>query len=817
MSIASLRVAFLVVLGVGLSTQVASAAEDQERQRFFERAAASLPPTSAGDRTLAPYLFVNGGDREHEVLPLKHTDVSIHVAGALANVHVAQTYRNDGKDTLEALYLFPLSTRAAVHAMRMTIGERVIEAKIREKQQARDTYEKARASGQSASLLEQLRPNVFQMNVANLQPGDELKIELSYVERIVPEAQVYELVFPTVVGPRYSNVSASQARADERWVENPYLASGVRAPQTLTIAASIDSAIPVADVQSPSHALTVHYASKQRAEIAVAGTEERGNRDFVLRYRLGGGKIETGALVSESGDEHFFSVTVAPPARVEPKQIVAREYVFLVDISGSMSGFPTRIAEKLMHELFASLRPQDSFNVLTFAGAIDALAEVSLPATRANVQLAASFLASRHAGGGTELLPALRRALALPRQQRTARVVAIVTDGYVSVEREAFDVVRGALGEANLFAFGIGRAVNRHLIEGLARAGSGESFVVDKPDAAEREAQRFADYIRAPVLTNVRVSFEGLQVYDVATAELPDVFAARPIVVQGKYRGATTGRVIVTGQTADGPYRATTELANAGIITDGSLAYLWARERLALLSDQAKPEELARDKLAVTALGLKYHLMTEFTSFVAVDSLQRRKGSSTVQQPLPTPSGVDSSSTLSGLAGSRHTRSSNGAMGYGLLGGGAGGGGSGAGGLGLGSIGTIGHGSGSGTGYGFGRGRVGKGALGAAAPTVTGSLDAELIRRHVRSYLGELTERLRSSLALRGTPGVTGRVMLKLVLRPDGKIADATIESSTLGDPILDALIVSMARTWVFPAVPGGGTTVINYPLVLAL
>jgi Ca-activated chloride channel family protein len=171
------------------------------------------------------------------------------------------------------------------------------------------------------------------------------------------------------------------------------------------------------------------------------------------------------------------------------------------------------------------------------------------------LQHALDILARESGGGGTELLPALRQALAMPSDRDRSRVFVIITDGYVAVEREAFELVRRNLSQANLFAFGIGSAVNRSLIEGLARAGQGEPFVVLEPSRAADEARRFRRVNEAPVMTRVAVRFEGLDVYDVTPLHVPDLFSRRPVVVFGKWRGEAHGALLVEGSTTQGLHR----------------------------------------------------------------------------------------------------------------------------------------------------------------------------------------------------------------------------------------------------------------------
>ena len=180
------------------------------------------------DKTLSPYFYVQGGEEGVDALPLESTTADVRIAGIIADVVITQTYKNEGNKTLEAIYIFPASTRAAVYKMVMRIGERTIAAKIDERAKARRDYEQARSEGKTASLLEQMRPNVFQMNVANILPGDIIKVELSYTELLVPTDNEYEFVYPAVVGPRYSNTLEADAAENDKWVKNPYLPEGQR-------------------------------------------------------------------------------------------------------------------------------------------------------------------------------------------------------------------------------------------------------------------------------------------------------------------------------------------------------------------------------------------------------------------------------------------------------------------------------------------------------------------------------------------------------------------------------------------------------------
>ena len=599
----------------------------------------------AADRTLSPYFFVHSDDPSVDKLPLKDTQVEIAVAGVIADVKVTQRYRNDGTRPIEAEYVFPGSTRAAVYGLTMTIGERRVVAQIKEKEQARAQYQAAKTAGKSAALLEQHRPNVFKMNVANILPGDEIAVELHYTELIVPTDSIYEFVFPTVAGPRYTTDRVAGTAPLDRWQSNPHLHAGVQPPGSFKLTATVNSGISLKEVGSPSHTVQVRFDGAQQAQIELpreGGNEA--NRDFILRYRLAGASIESGILLFEGARENYFLAMIEPPQRVTPAQIPARDYVFIVDVSGSMHGFPLNITKQLMRNLLTRLRPTDTFNVLLFAGSSLVLADAPLPATAENVRRGVEFIDSQQGGGGTELLPALRRALALPGTDASARSIVIATDGYVTVETEAFDVIRESLGQANLFAFGIGSSVNRFLIEGMARAGQGEPFVVTHDAEAEERAEALRRYIEAPVLTKARLSATGFEIYDREPAGIPDVLAQRPVIVFGKWRGPRRGQLTLRGVAGDGPFERSFELSKVRPDANNeALKYLWARARIARLDDYQKLAHDADRVKEITQLGLEYHLLTAYTSFIAVDEVVRNEkpaDTQTVRQPLPMPQGV---------------------------------------------------------------------------------------------------------------------------------------------------------------------------------
>lgn len=591
------------------------------------------------DKTLAPY-FVVQGDPNVDQLPLKDTRVEISVSGVIADVKVRQIYRNEGSRPINAAYVFPASTRVAVYSMRMQIGNEIIVAKIKEREKAKKEFEDAKEEGKSASLLEQERPNVFSMSLANIMPQEQVEIELRYTELLIPTDSVYEVVFPTVVGPRYASPQDGNKKED-KFVATPYQHQGQKPASELHISTRIFAGVPIYDLSCPSHQVYPQWQGQGVAQLTLDDADPfQGNRDFIVRYRLAGDQIASGLLLFQGKDENFFLYMAQPPQRIATEAIPAREYIFVVDVSGSMDGFPLNTSKRLLKDLIANLRPTDLFNVVLFAGDSQILSPQSLEANQANVAKAIGLLEQQRGGGGTELLAAMKDAMNLPRQDGISRSIVLVTDGYVSGEQGVFEHIRANLNSSNVFAFGIGGSVNRYLIEGVAKAGMGEPFIVTEETEAGAAAAKFREYIQTPVMTNIQVRSIGFDTYDVNPLHFPDLFAQRPIVLYGKWRGPVRGTIELTGRTGQGNFINSFDVASAQPDEGNSaLRYLWARSRIAELSDYGSSDVTEENAKAITQLGLKYNLLTQYTSFIAVREVVTNPTGSAedVKQPLPLP------------------------------------------------------------------------------------------------------------------------------------------------------------------------------------
>lgn len=591
-------------------------------------------------KTSSPYLEISAANA---IIPLLETKTNVHITGAIAHVKLSQVYHNESTIPIEAKYVFPMSLEAAVHDMKMTIGDRVINAQIFEKQKAEQIYQDAVKKGKRAAKLDQSRPNVFQMKLGNVMPGDRITIDMYYTEMLLPTNGAYQFVAPGVVGPRFTGENSK----NETEFAQPYTGKGIADTFKYDVQVRINGGVTIQNVSSKSHKINVTYPTKKQAEIYLSKSNVNpANRDFILDYNLRGDAISSGLLLYEHDNEKFFAYMMEPPAKIKQDEITPREYLFIVDVSGSMNGYPLEVSKDLMRNLLCNLNYDDTFNVQLFASSSTIYSAIPVQATEQNIENAISFLSNGQGGGGTELLSALNVAYKLPRADAgSARSMVVITDGYVNVEKEAFQKIEQNLDKANVFTFGIGSSVNRYLIEGMAKVSNSQSFIATTKEEAFNIVSDFKDYIAKPLLTQVSFKTRGFETYDVEPKTIPDVFAARPVVVFGKYKGEANGDIIITG------YQGRKKIKQKFDVSEGTLSknnkalrYLWARKKIDRLDDYSTNfREDVKDE--VTYLGLAYNLATKYTSFVAVDErIVNPDGTmKTIKQPLPMPANVSNS------------------------------------------------------------------------------------------------------------------------------------------------------------------------------
>lgn len=592
------------------------------------------------------------------VCPLKHTDVKANVSGFLARVTVTQEFENPFKEKIEAVYTFPLPQNAAVDDMTMLVGDRTVRGKILKREEAQAVYEAAKSGGQRAALLDQERPNIFRQSVANILPGEQIKITISYVETLKYEDGAYEFVFPMVVGPRYipGNATGKQSTGyapdtdrvpDASRITPKPAPAGMRAGHDISIDVALDAGVPIDSVAAKTHDVLVDRADGRRAHVALKNQASIPNKDFILRYDVAGKKINDAVLTHHTGNSGFFTMIIQPPERVTVEDVTPKELVFVLDTSGSMYGFPIDKAKETMKLALDGLYPHDTFNLITFAGDTHILFPHPVSATKENLAKAQAFLESRQGGGGTEMMKAIKAALDPSDAQGHMRIVCFMTDGYVGNDMEIIGEVQKH-PNARVFSFGIGSSVNRFLLDNMAKHGRGEVEYVALTDDGSAAARRFHERVRNPLLTDISIDWNGMPVSEVYPKTIPDLFGAKPVIVNGRYGGDGQGVIRLKGKMSGRDFVRDIPVDFSSKDKRDVLATLWARTRIDDLMAQdfnGMQQGTMKDdvKQAITQLGLDYRLMTQFTSFVAVEEMVVTDGGQPrrIDVPVEVPEGVN--------------------------------------------------------------------------------------------------------------------------------------------------------------------------------
>jgi Ca-activated chloride channel homolog len=595
--------------------------------------------------------------------PLKHTEVRAGVSGFLARVTVTQIFSNSATENIEAVYAFPLPQDGAVDDMTIQVGDRTVRGVIKRREEARAIYDQAKRTGHVAALLDQERPNIFTQSVANILPGEQVTVTISYVETLRYEAGSYEFVFPMVVGPRYIPGQATghqgggwapdTNRVPDASHITPWVAGkGTRAGHDISLELALDAGVAIQELRSKTHDIDVDRKSPSRVTVRLRDEATIPNRDFILKYDVAGAQIADAILTTPAPGRSkpaggYFTMILQPPARLPESDIQPKELVFVLDTSGSMWGFPLEKAKEVISRALDGLYPGDTFNLITFSGDTHIVFPKPVYPTAENIRIAKQVLANRSGGGGTEMMKAIRAALMLSDSQDHVRVVCFLTDGYVGNDMEIVGEVQKH-PNARVFAFGIGTAVNRFLLDKMAEAGRGAVEYVTLADKAGEAADRFYERVRSPLLTDLYVDWDGLPVADVYPQRLPDLFSGQPVIITGRYTQPASGTVRLKGTRAGGRFsREIPVTFSAGTPPFGALAGFWALRRIDDLMSQdwlglqqgtMKPEI----KEEITQLGLDYRLMTQFTSFVAVeDRIVTTDGKpQRVEVPVEMPEGV---------------------------------------------------------------------------------------------------------------------------------------------------------------------------------
>jgi Ca-activated chloride channel homolog len=592
--------------------------------------------------------------------PLKHTDVKASVSGYVARVTVLQQFHNPFNEKIEAVYTFPLAADAAVDEMTMKVGSRIIKGSIKKREEARQTYEAARARGNVASLLDQERPNIFTQSVANIEPGENIDIEIKYVNLLRYEEGAFTFDFPTVVGPRFipghrgsgkdgaGTVQNTDMVPDASRITPPAAHEGERAGHDISIEMNINAGVPIRSIASKLHEVDIERSGSNTAHLKLKDKNKIPNKDFVATWSVAADAVQSGYLTHRTGNDGFFTLMLIPPKRVHAASVQPKEMVFLVDCSGSQMGLPIRKAKETIDYILKHMNPHDTFQIITFNNNVEMFPQHPTIASDSMKEQAAAFMKTLEARGGTWAAPAVEAACALPNDAHRLRIVVYMTDGYVGNDFQIIDTIKKHRDRTRWFSFGTGNSVNRFLIDNIAKEGGGEPDYVLLNSSAEEVGKKFYDRISSPVLTDLKIDFAGLETKEVFPKNLSDLWAQRPLYFSGRYLKPGKGKVVLTGYSGGKPYKQEMSLDfPATQEANDVLPSIWARAKVERLMSEdwyamqsGKLNKELKDEIIDTAL--KYHIMSQYTSFVAVEEDRKTEGSKARLVPVQveTPEGV---------------------------------------------------------------------------------------------------------------------------------------------------------------------------------
>ncbi len=568
--------------------------------------------------------------------PLLNTDVSININGLVARVSVMQEFRNEAEEWVEGVYVFPLPDEAAVDHMRLYVGDRFIEGEIREKEQARKEYEQAKQAGKKTSLVEQHRANLFTTSVANIGPGETVMVEIEYLEDIRYNDGSFSLRFPMTLTPRYIPGEALSDRQGSGWSPDTTLvrdASLITPPMVavsrghrVSLQASLNAGMPLEIIASRYHPVNVGESGGQYT-VSLAAGQIAMDHDFELLWRPVPSAAPRAMAFAETidGEPHYL-LMVMPPDTGEPSLArLPREMIFVIDTSGSMHGVSIEQAKQALSRALDGLQPGERFNVIEFNSYPNALFVDSMPAAAGNIGMAQNFVRTLQANGGTEMASALRYALRTPPPESYLRQLIFITDGAVGNEEGLFELINARLGNARLFTVGIGSAPNSWFMRKAAETGRGTFTTISALHEVGEKMDRLFRKLESPQVTNIDMQWPSGTIVDSYPAIVPDLYLGEPISVRVK---------------ASGPFRPGDSIRIAGDSTAGAwsrdvildidaqspgVGALWARARIAdLLDDQRRGADADQTRSAIVQTALAHHLVSKYTSLVAVDKTPAR-------------------------------------------------------------------------------------------------------------------------------------------------------------------------------------------------
>ena len=566
-------------------------------------------------------VWLRSADGSYSNALLLQTEVDLNISGMIARAVVKQRFKNTSALWAEAIYVFPLPEHAAVDQFRLRVGGRLIEGQIQERQRARKHYESAKHEGKQAGLVEQQRANVFSTSVANIAPGADISVEIEFQQTIEYQDGRYRLRLPMVVGPRFhaANQPAPALDSDSDTDVSSETSPVPTNPVTLHIA--LDAALPLAELSSTYHAVDIQQTDGHRYNITLAAGQVFADRDFELLWRPELSAQPQTAVFDEHHDGYeYVLLSVLPPdLEAAGQNILPRDVIFILDVSGSMAGTSINQAKASLLQALTRLKPGERFNIIWFNDRAEQLYPRAMAANEETIQQARALIGTLDADGGTMMQPALSLALSKQPERSRLRQIIFLTDGNVDNERELFSLISRQLGDNRLFTIGIGSAPNSYFMRKAARAGRGTYTYIGDINEVQQKTDALLEKLEAPALVNIDINLDGTDV-EILPTPVPDLYLGEPlnVLIRGKNIGS---EVTLYGDYGETSWQQSVEISNR---TEHPVVRIaWARAKIAFLHEQhhaAESADLRRSiRNEIIQTSIDHHQLSRFTSMVAVD------------------------------------------------------------------------------------------------------------------------------------------------------------------------------------------------------
>jgi Ca-activated chloride channel family protein len=593
--------------------------------------------------------------------PRVATDIRIQINGPLARTRITQRFENPSQSWVEGVYVFPLPDDAAVDTLKLRIGERLIEGRIKPREAAKKIYDKAKREGRRASLVEQQRPNMFTNSIANIGPGETVVVQIEYQQTIALSDNVYSVRIPMVVAPRYGPERSLRTVRLGSDATHPAIADMVRdgvAPPVLNpanhpnsnpvfIEIDLKAGFPIGTLKSQHHQITTKTLSRDHVVLTLSDKVVAADRDFELTWSAGGADAPATALFRQrvGGTDYLLATIMAPDlGKNAAFKQQPREVIFVIDTSGSMAGESIDQARESLMFALDRLTPMDRFNIIRFDSEHVMLRRDAVFANAPNLERARAFVASLRAEGGTRMLPALRTALTDRRQGKsdTLRQVIFLTDGAINDERRLFGEIVRLRGRSRIFTVGIGSAPNTFFMRRAAEAGRGTFTHIGSQAQVRERMENLLTKLERPAVTHLQATWSQSGANEMAPDPPPDLYYGEPVVLAARVRDLE-GTLTLTGRYDGRAWRR--ELSIADALDANGPARLWARRMIDRIEFEGltSGDRNSADR-RIEEIALAHNLVSRRTSLIAVDVTPARPRNTHIvraQVPLNLPAGWD--------------------------------------------------------------------------------------------------------------------------------------------------------------------------------